>query len=158
MNRETSLPIEFRQFSSVWKPGLATFLQLLEENDDVKYFHPHPFTDEFLDSLSRHKGNDLYYVAVEAETVLAYGLLRGWDEGYTIPSLGIATHPQLRGIGLSRAFMHFLHLAARRQGALQIRLKVYPDNIRAIKLYESLDYVFRGFENRQMVWSLTLTK
>jgi [ribosomal protein S18]-alanine N-acetyltransferase len=156
MKREINLPIEFRQFSSVWKPGLAAFLQLLEENGDIKFFHPHPFTDEFLDSLCKYKGNDLYYVAVEAETVLAYGLLRGWDEGYTIPSLGIATHPQLRGIGLSRAFMHFLHIAARRKGALEIRLKVYPDNTKAVKLYESLGYVFEGFDNQQMVGSLTL--
>ena len=147
-------PIEFRQFSPVWKSALAVFLHTLEENGDAQYFHPHQFSDDALDKLCRYQGKDLYYVAVEANNVLAYGLLRGWDEGYVIPSLGIAIHPELRGIGLSKAFMHFLHIAARRKGALQVRLKVYPDNIRAIRLYKSLGYIFQGIENQQLVGSL----
>jgi [ribosomal protein S18]-alanine N-acetyltransferase len=148
-------PIEFRQFSPVWKSALAVFLRTLEKNGDAQYFHPHQFSDDALDKLCRYQGKDLYYVVVEANNVLAYGLLRGWDEGYVIPSLGIAIHPELRGLGLSKAFMHFLHIAARRKGALQIRLKVYPDNIRAIRLYKSLGYIFQGIENQQMVGSLT---
>ena len=148
-------PFEFRLFSPEWRSALAVFFRVLDENGDSRYFHPHPFSDEFLEKLSRYKGNDLYYVAVEAKTVLAYGLLRGWDEGYMIPSLGIAVHPEARGIGLSKAFMHFLHIAARRKGAIEIRLKVYPDNIKAIKLYESLGYSFLGTENQQLVGSLT---
>jgi [ribosomal protein S18]-alanine N-acetyltransferase len=156
MSVESKPPIEFKTFSSKWRFALAEFLQALEENGDEQYFHPHPSSDDYLKTLANYRGNDLYYIAVEENTVLAYGLLRGWDEGYGIPSLGIAVHPTVRGIGLSRAFMHFLHIAARRKGAVQIRLRVYPNNMKAIKLYQSLGYVFQGFENQQMVGILTL--
>jgi len=44
-------------------------------------------------------------------------MLRGWDEGYETPSLGIAVHPDARGLGLARTFMGFLHAAASFQGA-----------------------------------------
>ena len=104
-------------------------------------------------------GNEEKYgvdVIVEAEVVLAYGFSRGWDEGYLIPNLGIAVHPEVRGIGLSKAFMYFLHVAARRTGARQVRLKAYPNDLTAIKLYKSLGYIFQGNENGQMVGKLVL--
>jgi [ribosomal protein S18]-alanine N-acetyltransferase len=154
-SEQLDLPIEFRQFSRTWQPALASFFRALEENGDTQHFHPHPFSEDFLEKLSRYQGKDLYYVAVERNNVLAYGLLRGWDEGYAVPSLGIALLPNVRGTGLGKAFMHFLHVAARRKGALRIRLKVYPDNTRAVELYRGFGYVFQGIENEQMVGILT---
>jgi ribosomal protein S18 acetylase RimI-like enzyme len=47
--------------------------------------------------------------------------------------------------------MHFLHAAARRRGADKVRLKVYPDNIRAIELYRELGYTFEAQEAGQLV-------
>jgi ribosomal protein S18 acetylase RimI-like enzyme len=67
-------------------------------------------------------------------------MLRGWDEGYEVPSLGIALHPHAQGQGLAHLFMDFLHVAARRRGAKKIRLRVYRDNKSAITLYRSLGY------------------
>ena len=155
ISEQLDLPIEFRQFSPAWRAALAIFFRALEENGDAQHFHPHPFSEDFLDKLCKYQGKDLYYIAVERNNVLAYGLLRGWDEGYAVPSLGIALHPSVRGLGLGKAFMHFLHVAARRKGALRIRLKVYPSNSQAIELYKSLGYSFQGIENEQMVGSLT---
>lgn len=148
---ELNSPLEFRQLTPALKPSLAVFLRTLEENGELRHFHPHPFSDEDLDKLCSGQGEDLYYVAIESDTVLAYGMLRGWDEGYIVPSLGIAVHPELRGTGLAKAFMLFLHMTARRKGADQIRLKVYPDNVRAVALYTNLGYVFQGMENEQMI-------
>ena len=152
---ELTSPVEFRQFSPAWRQALAIFFRALEENGDAQHFHPHPFSEDFLDDLCQYQGKDLYYIVVEKNEVLAYGLLRGWDEGYAVPSLGIALHPDVRGLGLGKAFMHFLHVAARRKGALRIRLKVHPNNSRAIELYKNLGYSFHGIENEQMVGSLT---
>jgi [ribosomal protein S18]-alanine N-acetyltransferase len=144
-------PIEFKQLTEEWKIALKDFLHAIEENNDDQYFHPHKFSGSILDNLCENQGEDLYYVAVESKKVIAYGLLRGWDEGYKVPSLGLAIHPDYRGIGLATSFIFFLHIAARLKGALQIRLKVYPENKRAMKLYKSIGYVFEGVENKQMV-------
>jgi ribosomal protein S18 acetylase RimI-like enzyme len=85
---------------------------------------------------------DLYYVLVEGSVILGYGMLRGWDEGYAIPSLGIAIHPRARSNGLGRVFMHFLAAVARSRGAHKVRLRVMSKNTLAIRLYESLGYEF----------------
>lgn len=148
---DVNLVREFCRLEPKWKPALSRFLRDLQTSGDEKHFHPHPFTPEEIERVVNYSGADLYYVLVENESVLGYGLLRGWDEGYAVPSLGLALHPAVRGLGLARLFMEFLHAAARRRGASEIRLKVYPDNVRAIKLYKSLGYAFEEEEKGQLV-------
>ena len=145
------MPIEVRRLSPEWVDALAEFFRALEETENFKHFHPHPLTAHEAVRRCRYQGNDLYYVLVEERRILGYGMLRGWDEGYETPSLGIAIHPSERNKGLGKIFMHFLHAAAMRKGAKRVRLKVYPNNIAAIKLYEGLGYRFTGQENGQMV-------
>jgi ribosomal protein S18 acetylase RimI-like enzyme len=107
--------------------------------------------------VCRYVGLDLYYVAVLEGRVLGYGLLRGWDEGYSIPSLGIVLHPSMHGKGLGRAFMHFLHAAARQCGSTKVRLKVDRDNLRAINLYKTFGYRFEPLdETEQLIGILSL--
>jgi ribosomal protein S18 acetylase RimI-like enzyme len=147
----TPLPaLEFRLLSPALEAGLAAFFADLSGAGDARFFHPHPFTAAEAGRLCSYTGRDLYYAAV-ADRVLGYGLLRGWDEGYQVPSLGIAVHPAARGAGIARAFMHFLHAAAAARGAPRVRLKVYPGNTAARRLYERLGYVFEGESHGQLV-------
>ena len=129
------MPLECRIVNNEWKDALIEFFYALIEAGDNKYFHPHPLTEEYAEYLTNYKGEDLYYIIVYNRRVIAYGMLRGWDEGYQIPSLGIAVHPEERGKKVGQALMHFLHTAAYYKNTDKIRLKVYKDNIGAIKLY-----------------------
>ena len=48
--------------------------------------------------------------------------------------------------------MQLLHATAKRRGAKKIRLKVYPDNVRAVRLYQSCGYRFDdATQNEQLV-------
>ncbi|MFQ3592772.1 MAG: GNAT family N-acetyltransferase [Gemmataceae bacterium] len=132
--------LEFRRASD--PHALAEFFSQLTQAGDNRFFHPHPFTSQEAQRIVSYTGRDLYLVANDGPRIIAYGLLRGWDAGFEVPSLGIAVHPAERGSGVARAFMIYLHAAARRQGATRVRLKVYPDNAAAKRLYESLGYVF----------------
>lgn len=152
----TEYPVlEFRRLGPGLEGGLAAFFSDLRAAGDDRFFHPHPFTAEEAARICRYAGRDLYYAAV-ADRVLGYGLLRGWDEGYDVPSLGIAVHPAARGTGIARALMHFLHAAAAARGAPRVRLKVYPGNTAALRLYERLGYAFAGESNGQLVGALSL--
>ncbi len=151
------MAIECMLLSPRWTQPLAEFFQALREAGDDAEFHPHPFTAEEAARRCQYAGRDLYYILADGERVLAYGMLRGWDDGYEIPSLGIAVHPRERGKGLGRLLMRVLHMAARRHGAKTIRLKVHPHNARAVRLYETLGYTFRGEEAGQLVGFFDLT-
>ena len=144
MTSSTSSPgqLEFRRVGPDLERALADFFEHLRSTGEEARFHPHPFTPEAARERAVYAGRDVYCVATADGVVLAYGMLRGWDRGFAIPSLGIATHAAARGTGLGRALMLYLHAEARRRGARQIRLKVYPDNRAAVELYRTLGYVF----------------
>ena len=143
--------LEIRVIDKSLERPLKDFFRLIATAEDLKYFHPHSFTKEEVRRRSQYVGRDLYYVVTEDNRILGYGILRGWDEGYEVPSLGIIIHPSARGQGLAKMFMNFLHVTAFRKGAKQIRLKVYPENVTAVKLYKKLGYMFENGEEGQLV-------
>jgi ribosomal protein S18 acetylase RimI-like enzyme len=144
--------LEIRRVGPELEGALAELFAALVAAGDDETFHPHPFTPAAAAERARYEGKDVYAVAVAGGRALAYGMLRGWDEGYEVPSLGIAVHPAARALGLGRALMLYLHVEARRRAAPRIRLKVYPDNERAVALYRSLGYAFaEQLERGQLV-------
>ena len=150
------MALEIRVLSPEWMQPLSDFFAAIRSSGEMS-FHPHPLTDESAKMLAQYSGNDVYYVMVNGKEVLAYGMLRGWDQGYEIPSLGIAVHPKSRGKKLGELMMHFLHSAARSKGARQVRLKVYPKNAFAYSLYVKLGYKFdTAEENSQLIGRLDL--
>ncbi len=148
--------LELRRLYPELELPLADFFRALEEGGVARHFHPHPFDGATAKRLCRYQGNDLYCAATDGQRVYGYGMLRGWDEGYEVPSLGIAIRPGEQGKGLGGLMMAFLHAAARHQGARRIRLKVYPDNTVAVGLYRSLGYTFSGQSEGQLVGVLDL--
>lgn len=140
--------IEFVRLVPRWQEGLKLFLEDLRECGDDVFFSPHPTDENSVNRIAGYTGRDLYYLLVEEEKVIGYGLLRGWDEGYQIPSLGIAIHPSARGGGLGKIFLNFLHVSAFRRGASKVRLRVHKNNNKAIRLYKSLGYVFEEDANQ----------
>jgi ribosomal-protein-alanine N-acetyltransferase len=134
--------LEFRRLAPQYVKLLADFFYALRSSGAEKFFHPHPLTRHEAVMKCKYEGKDLYYILVGGVTILGYGMLRGWDEGYQIPSLGIAIHPDFRDRGFARVLMHNLHAAALWRGAMTIRLKVHRGNTAAKRLYESLGYNF----------------
>ena len=123
---------------------------------DDTFFRPHPFTPEEARRIARRSGLDLYAALVDGGRAIAYGMLRGWDEGFATPSLGIAVRDEYQGRGFGRSMMADLHRAALARGASTVRLRVHADNFRARRLYESLGYVYRGEDRGELVMEVDL--
>ena len=150
------MAVEIRTVSPEWERPLAEFFGAIQRSGETS-FHPHPLTEESAKAIAQYQGKDLYYLLVDGSAVFAYGMLRGWDEGYEIPSLGIAVHPESRGGRLGELMMHFLHAAARLKGARLVRLKVHHENTVARNLYAKLGYRFDSVEeDSQLVGKLEL--
>ncbi len=75
----------------------------------------------------------------------------GWDEGFDVPSLGIAIRPGARGIRLSKAFMLFLHAAAKFRDANPVRLKLHKEHPVALRLFETVEYRCVEQQNDELI-------
>jgi ribosomal protein S18 acetylase RimI-like enzyme len=137
--------------------ALTDFFARFAGSEEASQFHPHPFTPEMARAVCENLGKDVYCIATLGGVVIGYAMLRGWDHGFEVPSLGICVDSEVRGFGLGRAIMYYLHAEARRRKAQKIRLKVYPGNRGALALYRSLGYVFSdALEQDQLVGYLEL--
>lgn len=147
--------IEILRLAPALTTPLADLFADIQRAGDAALFHPHPFTADEAARLCAYTGRDLYFAARYGDTILGYGMLRGWDAGYATPSLGILVRASARGKGIGRLLMHHLHAAARLHGAAQIRLKVYRDNVVARQLYEGFGYHFDNSEENQLIGMYT---
>lgn len=138
----TSERLEFVRLTPSHFSKLAALFEVIRTDTAGEFFHPHPFSDEEAKKICTHTGKDKYYGAVANHVIVGYGMLRGWDDGFSIPSLGIYIISSWRGTGVARGLMEFLHASARLSGATQIRLKVYSTNSPALSLYRALGYIF----------------
>ena len=67
-------------------------------------------------------------------------------------SLGMMVHDQFQGRGIGRELLEaLLHVADNFLGLVRVELEVYPDNERAIRLYESCGFEHEG-RKRKAIW------
>jgi len=130
------------------------FEELAADDEATALFHPHPFTAEQAEAIAAGDGRDYYAAMLVGDTMVAYGMLRGWDEGYERPSLGIVIGAAHRGLGLGHLMMEYLHAVARVRGAPSIILRVYKHNTAAVELYRRMGYVLSELNEHE--WRGTL--
>ncbi len=140
----------------VVSPGDELLLAELFDHLDTTFFRPHSFGVEGAHGITRLTGRDVYVLLVEGDRGIAYGMLRGWDEGYPTPSLGIAVRVERQRQGIGRRMMAELHEIARRCGADRVRLRVHRNNSPARRLYESVGYHYTGTERGELVMERSL--
>ena len=109
--------LEIRCLAAGMEESALDLLRAVAGEETGRFFTPHPFTRDAIVALASHPGKDLYYLLVDGSRSLAYGLLRGWNDGYAIPSLGLAVSPSARRQGYGVLMTHFLHAAARQEDA-----------------------------------------
>lgn len=141
--------IELVRLVPKWRDELTLFFEDINVSIDAAFFAPHQTDSASIEKIANLSGSDLYYLLLVNKSILGYGLLRGWDEGYEIPSLGVAIHPSARGVGLGELLISFLHALATQRGAEKIRLRVMRNNHKAINLYRKLGYIFEDAAERQ---------
>jgi GNAT superfamily N-acetyltransferase len=152
-----SLAIE--RLSAVDANGLGRFFEALQRDaESLRFFHPFPLTPAFAALLCARQSESLdrHYITRYHDRLAAYSMLRGWDEGYTIPSFGACTHPGLRNAGLGHWLLAHALTETRAAGAGKLRLTVYKENLRAIHLYRKFGFVFSNKNERELVGVLNL--
>jgi len=97
--------------------------------------------------------DDHVFVAVlDGQVVGMAGLHVGTRKQRHTGNVGMMVHDQFQGRGIGRELLEMLlHVADNFLGLTRVELEVYPDNIRAVRLYESCGFEHEG-RKRKAVW------
>jgi len=128
--------------------ALARFMQENDVPEIVKTFNPFPMTSETAKKIACTPRRDHYYGAFLDERIIGLSMLRGWDEGYTVPSFGIMVDHRFHSKGVGKRMLDYTIQQAVRLDCQHVRLSVFASNRTAVYLYAS-----RGFieESRESV-------
>jgi ribosomal protein S18 acetylase RimI-like enzyme len=132
------------RFESVEARHLGALTELFERNSMpavTSSFDPFPLTAREAQRIALEPHKDAYFVAVRAGRPVGLSMLRGFDEGYEIPSFGIFVDHEAHGQGVGRALTAWTVGAAQGLGCPSVRLTVYSTNSVALGLYASLGFV-----------------
>jgi len=107
-------------------------------------FDPFPLTADEARRIALKPRQDAYFVASVKGGLIAMSMLRGFDEGFEVPSFGIFVDHRHHGKGIGRRLTVWTVDEARNRGYPAVRLSVYASNVGALGLYRSL-----GFREQQ---------
>lgn len=119
---------------------LSEFLTKNNTDEINRYFSPFPLTKETAYQISYLSNLDQYYLAAFDEKVIGLAMLRGWNEGYSIPSFGLLIDKDFQKMGVGKQMLKYTIKEARTLGCQKIRLTVYASNTPAIYLYKSAGF------------------
>jgi ribosomal protein S18 acetylase RimI-like enzyme len=118
-------------------------VRLFERNVDAEragLFNPFPLNAGTAQEIACGKRRDLYFGLASGEELIGMTMLRGWDEGYEIPSFGILIDREHQGRGLGRTMTEATLEQARRAGCRTVRLSVYASNAVAHRMYKRVGF------------------
>ena len=127
---------------------LKGFLERNNTPETIRHFHPFPLTAETARWITTVPRRDRYYLALCRKQVIGLCMLRGWDEGFAVPSFGIVVGREFHSKGIGRIITEYAMKEAKKLCCKQVRLSVYASNISAYNTYISM-----GFKetNREVV-------
>lgn len=146
---ERSTEIRFQEIEPQHVEALARFLEENNVPAVVRTFNPFPMTAQTARGIVSEDRQDRFYgVFLRDERIVGLSMLRGWDEGYTVPSFGIIVDHRFHGVGIGARLLDYTIDQAVQLGCPRIRLSVFASNPVALRLYLS-----RGFveDSRQTV-------
>lgn len=119
-----------------------------EQPEYLKYFTAFEFSSEKFNTLLKKAVNDKFYGIFVGDEIAGFYMLRGFDEGYEIPSYGVIILSNFANKGLSKLTLFHAFTLCRINNIKKLMLKVRPENIYAKKLYESLGFAKTGFDEK----------
>ncbi|NTV62222.1 MAG: GNAT family N-acetyltransferase [Oscillochloris sp.] len=122
------------------------------------YFQPFSFDLPTLQAILAQRVADLYFLVRWADEPAGFFMLRGFDQGYRVPTYGVWIAPPFSRRGLGRETLHHAVRTCRARGCDELMLKVHPLNIRAMRMYERFGFTRAGVDprNANLIYKLAL--
>ncbi len=123
---------------------VAALAALMAESrpEYLAHFQPFPFTEVALRERLQHRREDRYWTLHHEGELAGFFMLRGFDEGYARPSFGIFVAEKYAGRHLATAALQHAIAWCREHHLPRVMLKVHPENVAAIAVYNRAGFHF----------------
>ncbi len=132
--------IQIRPVQEADYEGLAALFRDNNRPEITRYFRPFPLTANSAYQITLTKHLDRSYVAVLDGQIVALCMLRGWDEGFATPSLGVLVDHRYIDTALEWKLVEFAIAEARRLGCARLRLTAEESNQRGLAIFQALGF------------------
>jgi ribosomal-protein-alanine N-acetyltransferase len=141
MSRDAALRLRCERVGPQHAEELAVLFERNRIPPVTDVFDPFPLDADHARKIALEAGEDAYYLGRHGELAVGFSMLRGFDEGYAIPSFGVFVDHRHHGQGVGRELTAWTVAQARGRGCPAVRLTVYATNLAACRLYESLGFL-----------------
>ena len=138
---EQPLDIRIREVMPADAARLGEFFKANATATTLRHFSPFRLDEATARQIALEPRRDVYFAALLGDSFVGLSLLRGWDEGFDIPSFGMVIDERLRGKGVGRRLMEWTLGAAKQKGCSHVRLSVNASNRAGMHLYESIGFI-----------------
>lgn len=112
-----------------------------EEKEYSKYFIPFDFDHTTIKKILTEKKEDKFFGLFVDDSLIGFYMLRGFDEGYDIPSYGVWISKEYSAKGLSKLTLQHAVSICKINGIKKLLLKVHPENKIAKMIYENFGFI-----------------
>ena len=141
------LTLEIKRLNIDHSKELSELLQSADK-DYTQYFIPFAFDSETILKILSNVIKDQYYGIFTENNLVGFYMLRGFDEGYEIPSYGVWVAKDFSSKGISKLTLQHAISFCKINNIKKIILKVHPDNVIAKNIYESFGFIYEGVDKR----------
>jgi len=114
--------------------------------DYARFFHPFGFDLKTVTDVLSSQGQDAFMGLYWMDRIIGFFMLRGWNDGYEVPTFGIIIDEKFRGYGLEMLSLDTAKTICRLRGAERMMLKMHPDNISAKGVMRKIGFIQTGVE------------
>jgi len=109
--------------------GTVSAMLLEQPPDYARFFYAFDFSEAQIADVLAKKIKDVYSGMFWRGELVGIFMLRGWDDGYDVPSFGVFVAEKYRGGAFMRISLDVAKLICRLSGAERLMATIHPDNI-----------------------------
>lgn len=129
-NIDTSAHFSTRPLQPDDAPQLSALLSA-QCSEYRKHFQPFGFDEDTIRGVLMRARSDVFWGFYRGDSLIGYFMVRGWDEGYEVPVLGVLIDEAHRNYGLMTLTVELSKVICRLRGATRIMYKAHRDNVPA---------------------------
>lgn len=138
------------EIKSLLEKDLPDLIDLWTKDPEGYNKHFVPFNmniDSLKDILSKARRDLFFCVKIDTE-IAGFFMLRGFDQGYEIPSYGVWISSKFSNKGLAKLTLQYCISLCRFAKIEKLMLKVHPDNNIALKMYRNFGFIETSIDDK----------